>query len=100
MRERKRVHAVLTAFGTRRRTMAGSLLWQTALPLLLGMAVATAAGLALGALLMRLAFVPVSFDGVWVLALAGSGAAVVLAATLLALPAMLRTMRPEGLRTE
>ncbi|GAB3736409.1 FtsX-like permease family protein [Nocardiopsis nanhaiensis] len=100
VRERKRVHAVLTAFGTRRRTLVASVLWQTALPVLLGIAVATAVGTALGAALMGLTGLPVGFDLTAVLLIAGSGTGAVFLATLLAVPALLRTMRPEGLRSE
>ena len=100
IRERKRVHAVLTAFGTRRRTLVASVLWQTALPLLLGIALATVVGLALGALLLRLIHLPVSFDPTDVLIIAVAGIGMVFVATLAALPSLLRSMRPEGLRWE
>ena len=40
LRERRRVLAVLAAFGTRRRTMAFSVLWQTAVPVIMGLLLA------------------------------------------------------------
>lgn len=100
IRERKRVHAVLTAFGTRRRTLVASVLWQSALPVLVGVVLATAAGLGLGAMLLDLVHLPVSFDPLDVLFIAGAGIGMVLLTTLAALPALLRSMRPEGLRWE
>lgn len=51
LRERKRLLSVLVAFGTRRATLAWSVLWQTALPVVIGLAVAVAGGLSLGAAL-------------------------------------------------
>lgn len=100
IRERKRVHAVLTAFGTRRRTLVASVLWQTALPVLLGLALATVVGMALGVLIQRVAGFPVAFVPTDILIIVGAGAGVAVLSTLLALPSLLRTMRPEGLRWE
>ncbi|GAA1094209.1 FtsX-like permease family protein [Nocardiopsis metallicus] len=100
IRERKRVHAVLSAFGTRRRTLVASVLWQTTLPVLLGLALATVTGMALGALTLLLVGFPVAFVSTDILIIVGAGAGVALLTTLLALPALLRTMRPEGLRWE
>ena len=100
LRERRRLLAVLVAFGTRRSTLGWSLLWQSALPVALGLAVAVLAGLGLGALL--LALIDAGFHVAWldVAAMAGVGAAVVVIVTAASLPVLLRTMRPEGLRTE
>ncbi len=100
IRERRRVHAVLTAFGTRRRTLVASVLWQTSLPVFLGLALAAVAGTALGALTLRLVGFPVAFVATDILIIVGAGAGVAVLTTLLALPALLRTMRPEGLRWE
>ncbi|MCX5385340.1 ABC transporter permease [Streptomyces sp. NBC_00083] len=99
LRERRRLLAALVAFGTRRSTLAGSVLWQTAVPVALGIALAVAGGTALGALMLRI--IDKSVTGWWLfLPLAGAGAAVILAVTLLSLPVLWRQMRPEGLRTE
>ncbi|MFD0430323.1 FtsX-like permease family protein [Streptomyces zhihengii] len=99
LRERRRLLSVLVAFGTRRATLAWSVLWQTALPVALGMVVATAGGLALGAVMLRMTGKAVSDWWVFV-PLAGAGAGVVAGVTLLSLPALWRLMRADGLRTE
>lgn len=100
LRERRRLLAVLVAFGTRRSTLSWSLLWQSAVPVALGLAVAVCTGIGLGALLLRL--VEAGFHVAWldVLGMVGVGAAVVLLVTAASLPFLFRTMRPEGLRTE
>ncbi|MGW2642548.1 ABC transporter permease [Streptomyces sp. NPDC001348] len=100
LRERKKLLSALIAFGTRRRTLSLSVLWQTAVPVALGLLLASAVGLTLGAVLLRMTDVPVRVDWASVLSMTGAGAAVVLAVTLLSLPPLLRLMRPEGLRTE
>ncbi|MFI6205947.1 ABC transporter permease [Streptomyces sp. NPDC051041] len=100
LRERRKLLASLVAFGTRRRTLTLSVLWQTAVPIALGLVLASAAGLALGAVLLRMTGASVRVDWASVLSMTGIGAAVVLAVTLLSLPPLLRMMRPEGLRTE
>ncbi|WP_329039869.1 ABC transporter permease [Streptomyces sp. NBC_00178] len=100
LRERKKLLSALVAFGTRRRTLSMSVLWQTAIPVLLGLALATVVGLALGAVLLKMTAVPVTVDLGAVLAMVGAGAAVVAGVTLLSIPPLLRMMRPEGLRTE
>ncbi|MFG3286278.1 FtsX-like permease family protein [Streptomyces sp. NPDC048111] len=99
LRERRRLLAALVAFGTRRATLASSVLWQTAVPVVLGMALAVAGGTALGALMLRI--VDKSVTAWWLfLPLAGAGATVILAVTALSLPVLWRLMRPDGLRTE
>jgi hypothetical protein len=100
LRERKRLLSALVAFGTRRRTLSLSVLWQTAIPITLGLVLASAVGLTLGAVLLRMASTPVRVDWSSVLAMTGIGAGVVLVVTLCSLPPLLRLMRPEGLRTE
>ncbi|MFI8001751.1 FtsX-like permease family protein [Streptomyces sp. NPDC086010] len=100
LRERRKLLSALVAFGTRRRTLSLSVLWQTAVPVVLGLALATAVGLALGTVLLRMTATPVSVDWGAVLAMVGVGAGVVMGVTLLSLPPLLRLMRPEGLRTE
>ena len=44
LRERRRLLAVLVAFGTRRSTLSWSLLWQSAVPVGLGLVVALPPG--------------------------------------------------------
>ncbi|MGW1974941.1 FtsX-like permease family protein [Streptomyces sp. NPDC001889] len=99
LRERRRLLPVLVAFGTRRATLARSLLWQTALPVVLGTAVAVASGLVLGAVLLRL--INKELTDWWLfLPVAGTGAGVILLVTVVSLPALWRMTRPDGLRTE
>ncbi|WP_151479421.1 ABC transporter permease [Streptomyces albicerus] len=100
LRERKKLLSVLVAFGTRRRTLSLSVLWQTAIPVALGLALASAVGLTLGAVLLKMTDTAVTVDWPSVLAMTGIGTAVVLAVTALSVPPLLRMMRPDGLRTE
>jgi len=99
IRERKRLLSVLVAFGTRRATLAWSVLWQTALPVVIGLAVAVAGGLSLGAALCWMVDKEVA-DWLVFLPLAGAGGALILLVTLLSLPPLWRMMRPDGLRSE
>ncbi|MFI7300948.1 FtsX-like permease family protein [Streptomyces sp. NPDC050121] len=100
LRERKKLLSSLVAFGTRRRTLGLSVLWQTAIPIALGLLLALAVGLTLGAVLLKMTSTPVGVDWASVLAMTGCGAGVVLLVTLLSLPPLMRLMRPDGLRTE
>ncbi|WP_189703620.1 ABC transporter permease [Streptomyces anandii] len=100
LRERRKLLSSLVAFGTRRRTLGLSVLWQTAIPIALGLLLASGVGLALGAVLLKMTDTTVAVDWVSVMTMAGIGAGVVLTVTLLSLPPLMRLMRPEGLRTE
>ncbi|WP_328330813.1 MULTISPECIES: FtsX-like permease family protein [unclassified Streptomyces] len=100
LRDRRKLLAALTAFGTRRSTMSWSVLWQTAVPVALGLLLATVVGLGLGAVLLDMVGHPVSVNWPAVAAMAGIGGGVVVLVTLLSLPPLWRLMRPEGLRTE
>ncbi|MER6486757.1 FtsX-like permease family protein [Streptomyces virginiae] len=100
LRERRRLLSSLVAFGTKRSTLSLSVLWQTAVPIVLGLVLAAFVGTALGAVLMGMAAQPVRIDWPSVLGMTGVGAGVVAAVTLLSLPPLLRLMRPDGLRTE
>lgn len=100
LRERRKLLSSLIAFGTRRRTLTLSVLWQTAIPIGLGLALATAVGLTLGAVLLKMTHKAVDVDWASVLSMTGIGAAVTLLVTVLSLPPLLRLMRPDGLRTE
>lgn len=99
LRERRRLLSVLVAFGTRRSTLGWSVLWQTAVPVVLGLVVAVAGGLGLGATLVHLIEKEVS-DWWLFWPMAGVGGALILLVTLLSLPPLWRMMRPDGLRTE
>ncbi|MFI0261558.1 ABC transporter permease [Streptomyces sp. NPDC017056] len=99
LRERRRLLSVLVAFGTRRGTLAWSVLWQTAVPMALGLALAVAGGLGLGRVLLGLAGKSgIAWSEVWPLPLVGAG--LVLLVTLLSMPPLWRMMRADGLRTE
>ncbi|MYU55042.1 MULTISPECIES: FtsX-like permease family protein [Streptomyces] len=99
LRERRRLLSVLVAFGTRRATLGWSVLWQTAVPVFLGLALAVAGGCGLGfALLKLIGKSAMDWSAVW--PLPAAGAALVLLVTLLSLPPLWRLMRPDGLRTE
>lgn len=99
LRERKRLLSVLVAFGTRRVTLGWSVLWQTAVPVAVGLLAATAGGLGLGAVLTWMMGKTVTQWWLF-LPMAGAGAVLVVAVTLLSLPLLWRAMRPDGLRTE
>ncbi|MEU9110277.1 FtsX-like permease family protein [Streptomyces sp. NPDC048483] len=99
LRERRRLLSVLVAFGTRRGTLGWSVLWQTAVPVVLGLALSVAGGVGLGLVLLRMAGKSgLAWSAVW--PPAATGAALVLVVTGLSLPPLWRMMRPDGLRTE
>lgn len=100
LRERRKLLSSLVAFGTRRRTLGLSVLWQTAIPIALGLLLASVVGLTLGSVLLRMSAAKVRVDWPSVLSMTGIGAAVVLTVTLLSLPPLVRLMRADGLRTE
>ncbi|MFF7210171.1 FtsX-like permease family protein [Streptomyces sp. NPDC008238] len=100
LRERRRLLAVLVAFGTRRSVLGLSVLWQTALPVALGLALAVVGGAGLATALRSMVGLGPHVDWASVGAMTGAGAAVVVVVTLLSLPPLWRMMRPDGLRTE
>ncbi|MER5862392.1 FtsX-like permease family protein [Kitasatospora sp. NPDC002040] len=100
LREQRRILGVLYAFGTRRRVLALSVLWQTAIPMALGLALAAAGGLLMGSVLQYTAGLDFAFDWGSMLTLSGVAAGSVLLVTLLGLPLLLRLMRPSALRYE
>ncbi|MBL1117314.1 ABC transporter permease [Streptomyces sp. 110] len=100
LRERKRLLSVLVAFGTRRTTLSWSVLWQTAVPVVLGLALSIAGGLALGVMLLKMVGQPLAVDWTGLATMTGIGGGVILLVTLVSLPPLWRMMRPGGLRTE
>jgi hypothetical protein len=100
LRERRRVLASLVAFGTRRRTLAWSIVWQTAVPVALGLGLAVISGLMVGAALLKIVNEPVSVDWSTIALVSGIAAFVVLAVTAVSLPPLWRFMQADGLRTE
>ncbi|WP_405806366.1 ABC transporter permease [Streptomyces sp. NBC_00210] len=99
LRDRKRLLSVLVAFGTRRATLSWSVLWQTAVPIALGLALAVTGGIGLGLVLLRLVDKQVA-DWWGFLPIVGVGGGLIALVTLLSLPPLWRLMRPDGLRTE
>jgi ABC-type lipoprotein release transport system permease subunit len=100
LRERKRQLSVLVAFGTKRSTLGASVLWQTAVPVVLGVGLAVVFGLGLGWVLLRILGETGGADWFVFLPAAGAGAGVIVLVTLISLPFLWRMMRPDGLRTE
>lgn len=100
LRERKQLLSALVAFGTKRSTLSFSVLWQTAIPIGLGLALATVVGLALGIVLLQMTGSTITINWTAVLGMVGIGGGVAVLVTLLSLPPLLRLMRPDGLRTE
>ncbi|MGW5774503.1 FtsX-like permease family protein [Streptomyces sp. NPDC003863] len=99
LRDRKRLLSSLVAFGTRRSTLSWSVLWQTAVPILLGLALAVAGGLGLGVVLLKMGGQQVQ-DWWGFLPVVGIGLGLIAAVTLLSMPVLWRLMRADGLRTE
>jgi hypothetical protein len=100
LRERRKVLAVLVAFGTRRRTLSGSVLYQVAIPVALGMVLAVTVGTVLATILMIAVDAPLTVDWFGIGATSGIAALVVLGATAAGLPALWRLTRPGNLRSE
>jgi hypothetical protein len=99
LRDRRRLLSVLVAFGTRRTTLGLSVLWQTAVPVALGLALSVTGGLGLGLILLHMVSRPMTTWWAF-LPMAALGAGLVLTVTLISLPPLWRMMRPDGLRTE
>jgi hypothetical protein len=100
LRERRRVLAVLSAVGARRSTIARSVLWQSAIPIVCGLVLAVTLGTALGTMLMHVGGVRVSYDWGAVALLAGAGAATIALVTVLTLPLVVSLMSADALRVE
>ncbi|MFC3499493.1 FtsX-like permease family protein [Micromonospora krabiensis] len=100
LRERRRTFAALVAFGTRRRVLGWSVLWQTAVPVLLGLGLALALGTALGATLLAMVGEPVRLVWADVVGMCALAAGVVLLVTGASLPVLWRMLRFGHLRTE
>ncbi|MER5702477.1 ABC transporter permease [Micromonospora sp. NPDC002296] len=100
LRERRRLLAMLVAVGTPRSTLSWSMLWQSAVPVLVGLVLAVGFGLGLGAVLLRMVGAPVTVSWPVVALGAGLGGGVVLLVTGASLPVLWRLTRPDGLRAE
>ncbi|GAB7036279.1 MULTISPECIES: ABC transporter permease [Catenuloplanes] len=97
---RRRPLAILIAFGTRRSTLAASVLYQVAVPVLLGMVLAVLTGAGLGAILQTAASAPISFDYVGITLTTTAAVLVTFLTTAATLPLLWRLTTPDGLRTE
>ncbi|MFD7917818.1 FtsX-like permease family protein [Streptomyces sp. NPDC059740] len=99
LRERRRQLAVLVAFGTRRATLGASVLWQAAVPVVLGLVLASVFGMGLGWALLRLLDEGVTdWFAFW--PMTAVGAVLIALVTLTSLPLLWRLMRAEGLQSE
>lgn len=100
LRERRKLLAVLLAFGTRRRTLGWSILYQVAIPMVLGLIMAVATGTGLAAVLQTATGAPVELDWFGIGATSGAATLVTLLTTAASLPLLWRLTRPGGLRSE
>ncbi|WP_086821908.1 ABC transporter permease [Allokutzneria sp. NRRL B-24872] len=100
VRQRRRQFAVLAATGVPYSTLALSVLWQNAVPVLLGTGGALVCGLGLAVLVLNTTPMPQHYDWAGIATMGLAATIAVLLATLLTLPQLRRAMRPEGLRTE
>jgi len=101
--ERRRSLAVMAAAGTSRRTLAGSLFVQSALPLLAGVLVALGVGIGLAALLLSSlegSGAPMRLEWDVLGALVGGTLLIALLTTASTFPMLRRAMSPEALRAE
>ncbi len=100
VRERRRPLAVLAAAGVPRSALGRSLLWQTAVPVVLAVLVAVGTGIGLAALVIRMTSLTLRIDWFTIGIFAGAALALVLLVTALTLPALRNAMRLSALRTE
>jgi hypothetical protein len=100
LRERRRPLAMLTAGGVRRSVLAWSLLWQAAIPTVLGLAAALGVGAVMARLLLQAAGREVTYDWPAIAALSTGALVAVLLATALTLPALWRSTTAAGIRAE
>lgn len=100
LRERRGALAVLAVLGLPRRVLVGSVLAESALPVVLGAAVAAVTGAALGSTLLVIVGRAALPDPGVVLATAAAALLVPLLVTAASLPATIRLLRPEHVRAE
>ncbi|MFB9690534.1 FtsX-like permease family protein [Amycolatopsis plumensis] len=98
--ERRRPLAALSAAGVPIGVLARGSLWQTAIPVVVGVALAVAAGLGLTAPILRLADRPMIVDVPVLLTLAATTVAAVLLVTGLTMPLLRQVTRLDTLRSE
>jgi len=100
IRERRRPLAMLAAAGVPRATLARSLLWQTAVPVVLAVVVAVGIGIGLAGLVLRTAGLALRIDWPTIGAFAGATVVLVLLVTALTLPTLRGLTHLSALRTE
>ncbi|MGQ0839360.1 FtsX-like permease family protein [Actinokineospora sp.] len=100
IRERRRPLAILAAGGVPTGALARSLLWQIAVPIGLGVAVAVVTGIALGGLVMRLSVDPLIVDWAGVGVMASAAAVLGVLVSLVTMPFLRSATRLNSLRTE
>lgn len=98
--ERRRPLAALSAAGVPIGVLARGALWQTGIPVVVGVVLAVAAGLGLTAPILRLANRTMIIDVPVLLALAGATVAAVLLVTGLTMPLLRQVTRLDTLRSE
>lgn len=98
--ERRRPLAALSASGVPIGVLARSALWQTAIPVCVGVLLAVVTGIGLTGPVLRLAALPVTFDVGMIGMLAGAAMLLVLLTTALTLPALRQVTRPNAMRAE
>jgi hypothetical protein len=98
--ERRRPLAALSAAGVPIGVLARGALWQTGIPVVVGVVLAVAAGLGLTAPILRLANRAMIIDVPVLLALAGATVAAVLLVTGLTMPLLRQVTRLDTLRSE
>nr|UUG47331.1 putative integral membrane protein [Amycolatopsis sp.] len=98
--ERRRPLAALSAAGVPIGVLARGALWQTGIPVVVGVVLAVAAGLGLTAPILRLADRPMIIDLPVLLALAAATVAAVLLVTGLTMPLLRQVTRLDTLRSE
>ena len=100
VRERRRPLAMLAAAGVPRSVLARSLLWQTAVPVVLGVVVAIGVGIAIAALVIRLTSQALRIDWPTIGIFAAVAVALVLLVAACSLPSLRAATRLSALRTE
>ncbi|AIG79618.1 Conserved putative membrane protein [Amycolatopsis japonica] len=100
VRERRRALGALSATGVPVRVIVRSLLWQNGIPLLLGIVLATATGIAVAALGKRLFWDGLYVDWSAVALLAAAAVVMVLLVTASTVPSVRSAAKTENLRTE
>ncbi|MFC4070131.1 ABC transporter permease [Actinoplanes subglobosus] len=100
LRERRRLLAVLAAFGTRRRILSASVLYQVAIPASVGLLLAVLVGGSLSAVLLAATRAPITFDWPAIALMTTAVAGMIAAVTAAGLPLLFRLLKVQELRSE